>query len=294
MSFVARHELSRGRRLRQLMRFLAWQVGARVVPGPIAVTLVDDTMLLAQPGLRSATGVVYVGLPEFETMAFVLHALGRGDTLADVGANVGVFTLLATAVGGRVVAFEPDAEARSWLVRNVQLNGCTDRVQVIDAAVGRQCGSIRLTRGLDSMNRVVLPGSAAAADAPRTQDVPLVSLDATFAGKASPHLVKIDVEGFESEVIDGGERTLRDPAVAAVVMELVGEGRRYGADEREIAGRMESWGYQRCHYDPLGRALHVIADPSVRPGNVIFVRDPQTMNARLASAPRVRVMGREF
>ncbi len=71
LSFVLGHPLSRGRKLANLARFARWQIGARLVPGPIAIGFVNGAMLLAKPGLTGATGNVYVGLHEFADMGFV-------------------------------------------------------------------------------------------------------------------------------------------------------------------------------------------------------------------------------
>lgn len=78
LSFLLKRPLSQGRKLATLRRFVAWQIGARLVPGPVACPFANDTWLLARPGLSGATGNVYVGLHEFEDMAFVLHILQGG------------------------------------------------------------------------------------------------------------------------------------------------------------------------------------------------------------------------
>jgi hypothetical protein len=62
---------------------------------PVVVPFVGDTRLLVARGMRGATGNVYVGLHEFEEMAFALHALRPSSRFIDVGANVGSYTVLA-------------------------------------------------------------------------------------------------------------------------------------------------------------------------------------------------------
>ncbi len=61
-----------------LRRFAAWQIGARLVPGPVVCPFANGSWLLARPGMTGATGNVYVGLHEFADMAFVLHVLRGG------------------------------------------------------------------------------------------------------------------------------------------------------------------------------------------------------------------------
>ena len=56
LSFLLRHPLNRGRKLKTLRSFAAWQIGSRLVPGPVAVPFAGDAMLLAKPGMTAATG----------------------------------------------------------------------------------------------------------------------------------------------------------------------------------------------------------------------------------------------
>lgn len=84
LSFLLGHPLSQGRKLQTLRRYLVWQIGARLVPGPVACEFANGARLLVRPGMTGATGNVYVGLHEFEDMAFVLHFLRAGDLLEDI------------------------------------------------------------------------------------------------------------------------------------------------------------------------------------------------------------------
>ncbi len=60
--------------------------------------------------MTGATGNIYAGLHEFDDMAFFLHLLRPEDMFADVGSNIGSYTILASGVvGAKSVAFEPVA-----------------------------------------------------------------------------------------------------------------------------------------------------------------------------------------
>jgi hypothetical protein len=69
--FIVTHPLNSSRKLKSVWRFLPWQVGSRILPGPVAVDFVNGSRLLVKPGMTGATGSVYTGLHEFEDMAFV-------------------------------------------------------------------------------------------------------------------------------------------------------------------------------------------------------------------------------
>jgi FkbM family methyltransferase len=148
--------------------------------------------------------------PEFRSeLAGFARAATPGMVLVDVGAHLGFFTLAALHHGGptsRVVAVEPSASALSVLEANVRLAEADDRVTVIHAALGSHSGWLHaLTTGAGGLHQLVRP------DAPRadTVAVPVRRLDDLVADLGlTPTHVKIDVEGFEGDVIEGGRACL--------------------------------------------------------------------------------------
>ena len=138
----------------------------------------------------------------------VMREVRAGDHVVEVGASIGLYALaFAGRVGpeGHVTAFEPDPESASALEANVGVNGWRDRVTVISAAVGQRGGQVRFAaaRGLES--RIEMR--------PEVRDgvitVPLVGLDEALAGRRID-LIKIDVEGFEQQVLQGARTILTE------------------------------------------------------------------------------------
>ncbi len=138
----------------------------------------------------------------------VMRAVEAGDHVAEVGASMGLYALaFAGRVGaaGRVTAFEPDPESASALEANVGVNGWRDRITVIRAAVGQNSGQVRFAaaRGLESRIETRPDGRGGAIT------VPMVTLDDALAGRRID-VIKIDVEGFEQQVLLGGKTILTD------------------------------------------------------------------------------------
>jgi FkbM family methyltransferase len=281
--FIARHPLNRHEPWHALWRFASWQIAARLGGGPIAVPFVENTRLLVARGMHGATGNVYCGLHEFEDMAFVLHALRREELFVDIGANVGSYSVLAAGVvGAPVLAFEPAPRAYAALMDNLRLNGLESCVEARRQGVGAQQGTLRFTAGLDTVNHVVstTEGTSAAIE------VPIVTLDATLES-ARPCMIKVDVEGYETAVVAGAQRTLHSPGVAAVLMELNGSGACYGFDEQRLHRSMLDLGFLAARYDPLTRRLYPHEHGAS--SNRLYVRDVAALQARIAAAPRRRV-----
>lgn len=124
-----------------------------------------------------------------------------GDTVVDVGANVGYYTVLAARLvgpAGKVYAFEPDPQCVALLRKSVEVNGLTDRVVIEQKAVSNKPGTLRLYLSNENMGDHRTTGEADR----KWIEVETVTLDAYFVDK-TVNVVKIDVQGFESLVFDG-------------------------------------------------------------------------------------------
>ena len=278
------HPLSSRNRLEAVKRWLRWQVGSRILPGSAIVPYAGGAVLVVRPGLVGATGNIYLGLHEFEDMSFVLHCLREGDRFADIGANVGTYTVLASAVrGAESLAIEPVPGTFAHLVDNLRVNGIEARVRALQVGIAGRQGVLRFTRSQDAMNHV------ARDDESDVTAVPVRTLD-EVVGERVPLVMKIDVEGFETEVIAGGGRTLQDPELRALIIELNGSGVRYGFDETALRRRIEAAGFRPHAYEPFTRRLTAI-DPEGRSGNTLYLRDVPTIERRVREASPVQVLG---
>jgi FkbM family methyltransferase len=146
----------------------------------------------------------------------------NGDIL-DVGANIGyTASLFARAVTAphRVHAFEPEERNFRWLEHAIQRAELDDRIVAHRAAVGAHEGTIDLWHnpGHHADHRIATDEQRATAAA--IQQVPITSLDAHVARAGWPPVafVKIDVQGFEPEVLRGmGEVIARNPKLHVAV-----------------------------------------------------------------------------
>jgi FkbM family methyltransferase len=275
--FVLSHPLIRTNKLAALGRYFRWQIGARLVPGAVLVPFVDKTMLCIRPGMTGATCNIYTGLHEFEDMAFVLHLLREDDLFVDVGANVGSYTILAGgAVGARCITIEPIGTTFHLCEGNINLNRIDERVNALNIGIGKENGVLRFTAGLDTVNHVL-------ADSETTQnvvEVPIKSLNELLEFQ-EPALIKIDVEGFESNVIAGADKVLSRSSLLAVIMELNGSGERYGFDEKILHNKMLSFGFQSYTYSPFERQMVTLNGMKSSSGNTLYIKNFDEVSSRI-------------
>jgi len=141
---------------------------------------------------------------------FLKRKIKPGDVIIDVGAHVGIVTMImARWVGesGHIHAFEPNPVAREALNDHLQLNELADRVTVNSCALGDRIGRTTFysvgTSGISSLSDAYVDETAVQIE------VPIETLDSYCRSmNIKPTLIKIDVEGFEFSVLNGARKTL--------------------------------------------------------------------------------------
>ena len=215
-------------------------------------------------------------------LRFYSSFVKRGDLVFDVGANIG--TRLATFVdlGARVVAFEPQTLCFAALRRRFESN---KRVQVVHAGLGQSegTGTIRLCENdsLSSMSEAWVRGVKSSRrfgtlQWGRSEEVSMTTLDRAIERYGMPAYCKIDVEGYELNVIRGLSKAI--PCLSFEFnMELM-------SDAEEIVDRLTAIGayeFNYCVGEPARLELVDWASPgsmtstlgTVRSGHVdVFAR----------------------
>lgn len=186
------------------------------------------------------------GVPETyepELWKALMAEVRHGDTVADVGAFIGLYTVaLAKRVGaeGRVHAFEPDRASYGRLCQHIRMNGLSDRVRAYPSAVGAERTLLHFTGDRGSESTVA---TSASPDAGRVE---AVCLDSVFV-KEPVHLLKIDVEGYELHVIRGAAGLLNDAdrAPRALFVEVhPASWEQFGVTDRALLESLWQVGYK--------------------------------------------------
>jgi FkbM family methyltransferase len=176
--------------------------------------------------------------------------LFRGGHIVDVGANIGYNAVLfarALAPGFRVFAFEPDADNFALLARTTA--GLP--VDATAAAVGAVDGEVELWQNRDHhADHRVVTAAWKAAHPEATVRVPVVRLDTALAGKGPIAFVKIDVQGYEPQVLAGMTRVVADHPDIVVALEVAPDGlRELGHDPARVFDALPGFRRHVLHKD---------------------------------------------
>ena len=287
LKYIWHHPFAGKHRSKAIGAYLRWQLLSRCLrDGAAIMPFTGKTKLYIVPNLHGATGNIYLGLHEFQEMSFLLHFLRPEDLFFDIGANVGSYTVLAAGhCGARTITCEPVDSTYRVLSKNVALNEIVGLVQTKKIAVGEQEGSVSITEGLDAKNHVVESRDASHG---ATVEVPVTTLD-LLASDAAPRLIKIDVEGYESFVFRGGDITLANEALEAIIVELSPD------TLEESHERLMSHGFAPYRYKPFSRTLESRDSPTTS-DNLIYVRGSRldSVRQRLTKASPVDLRWQSF
>ncbi len=134
--------------------------------------------------------------------------LKKGMIVADVGANIGLYSIVAAqAIGksGKVHSFEPEPSNYALLVRNMELNKCIN-IDPQQKAVARKKGKLKLYMEEGSIGTHSLLAKNYGNQ--KTVDVDVICLDDFFKNKPMPDIMKLDVEGLELDVMLGAKKVI--------------------------------------------------------------------------------------
>jgi FkbM family methyltransferase len=193
---------------------------------------------------------------------FIARTVRRGDTVVDVGANCGYYSLLmADLVGpeGRLHAVEPNPAMAALLARSLSLNGFAERTEICRAALGAVDGGTAtlFVPEHEPKNAAIVAGRPEAPG--RACEVPVKTLDALVGPDTRVGFIKVDAEGAEEAIVAGMPRLL----AARTPMVLEFNAARY-ADPGAFLGRLtDAYGALR-HVGYAGLSEPVAPEPVLK------------------------------
>ena len=282
IKYIWKHPLVKDERLSAFVRYFYFHLSTRIKNQERIIPFIQNTKINLCRDLEGTATNYFTYLSDFNEMMFLLHILNPNDVFVDIGSNVGVWTLLASGVVGcKTIALEPAPETYKKLESHIILNDIGGKVNCSNIAVGAKDGFINISNGRGALNRVLLKDEKGI----QVIQKPLDSI----VDNLIPSLIKIDVEGFENEVIKGGKEILLNPKLEGIIIELNGSSIKYGSSNDEIHSKICEFGFHPIKYDPFKRDIIMLNQYNLQSHNTIYIREINKIKKLLIDAPNYQI-----
>ena len=274
-----------GHRVQALVRAAKWFQVRHQIPAPEAPVLLPvfdrqrtypcyaDSIIAKHVMYRSEWF-------DWDMLHFLRDYLQPGDHFLDVGANIGLHTLLAStrldpAKGGHITCIEPEPRNLTRLRHTLSLNHLSESVTVHPVAASDTEGTVTLTdhdafarirpvaEGAD-LGHFEAEGADLGSSNPQSEirnprsspPVPAIPLDKLLSGSETIHACKIDVEGAEWQVLQGATHLIKSGRLPCLILEFCGHLDRYGKTDTGFLDWLRTQGYlHHGVYDHTSRVL---------------------------------------
>lgn len=238
---ILNHPLNK-RRFLTFFKILWWKVNQLFFHLPAIIKIQDNIQCICYPESSYGGTIVYSTLPEYPEMVLLLNYLKPSSIFFDIGANMGMYSLLAASkiTKGKIYAFEPNPKILDILYQNIKLNSLEKNIEVVEKVVSDKNGS-----EMFSIQHVSEYSHISYKSASGDLSIPSVKLDNFCKNERVPFIdmIKIDVEGAEIKVLKGLERYLKNKRVELLIVELSGDSYLYGSRHQETINYLNNLEY---------------------------------------------------
>jgi len=193
-----------------------------------------------------------------------LDKISEGDIVIDVGANIGYFSLLAAKkIGptGKIIAVEPLEQANNWLKKNFQINNF-ENCEVLEVAIGDKQGIMKMYKKSKSSEMAIMDPGISKTNLLVSGEIEIDTLDNIISKKKIDrvNLLKIDVEGFEYEMLLGCKESFKEKKIQNIICEVHGKYlKNRGIDEQKIYLLLEENGFKIKEINIQTETKHILA-----------------------------------
>ncbi|MCJ8280241.1 MAG: FkbM family methyltransferase [Rivularia sp. ALOHA_DT_140] len=145
IKYIWSHPNNKTEKFQSIFKFIGWQFYKRLFNRYIDIQLIPEVKIRCYPDSHSASAALYCGLYDYDEMNFLLRYLRDSDSFLDIGANVGIYTLLAASKikSGLIYSFEALPKNVVRLKENLELNQL-QQIKTYSLAISDSTGSITL------------------------------------------------------------------------------------------------------------------------------------------------------
>lgn len=269
LEYIWLHPNCKQQKIRSILRFFGWQFYKRLTKKNLDIILTNQVKIRCHPDSRAAATVLYCGLYDYHEMNFLLRYLRTEDSFLDIGANIGVYTLLAAAKihTGTIHSFEALPKNYKRLQENLKLNQF-NQVKTYELAISESTGKVALNLAEgDSMPFITKTATK------NTITVPTNTLDNLLQDQSLTNLTlaKMDIEGAEILALKGAISLLKQQRPHVWILEINDTVNYFGHQKQDIVDLLNSYGYELYSYNADTNQLSPITLEQQEGNNVLAI-----------------------
>ena len=262
---VLNHPLNRNTKFKTFFILLWWKINQLFFKIPAIIEIAPNRKCICKPESSFGSLIVYTNRPEYLEMRLTELLLNTDSTFLDVGAGIGDFSLIASSkiTTGKIFAFEPSEEPLSTLMENIAINFLEKKIKVIDEVASNKVGTIKFNEESVSEVSHIETGENGVVKKTTTLDKVIENNKLTTVD-----LIKIDVEGAESLVIEGLEKSFESKLIKALIIELNSNASQFNSSKVKLVKKLVKHNFK----------IYVINDESLTKFNPDNIDEDKTIN----------------
>lgn len=273
LNYIWHHPNSQEHKLQSISKFIGWQFYKRVTNKAVDIELVDNVKLRCHPDSYSAASVLYCGLYDYNEMNFLLRYLRPSDSFLDIGANIGVYTILAASKikQGSIHSFEVLPKNYQRLLENIELNHFS-QIKPYQIAISDRPGKVSLNL-VDGDSMAFISENSAE----KSFSVEANTIDNLLATENTDSLTlaKIDIEGAELLALKGASKLLKSKRPKVWIMEINSTISNFSHGKDDVVSLLKASEYSLYKYDAKQNCLYSIEIENHYDNNVLAIADSE-------------------
>ena len=259
-----------------LIKYIYINLKIRFYNKPIKIKWLNNLRYYLSLGDSGIIGNYYFFINDYQESIFLIHYLTDKDLFIDVGSNHGHYTMISSGIcDSKSISIEPVKKTFDRLKINIELNKLKN-VRLHNIGISDSESELFISNNMGAMNRII---NKVLDD--NCELIQVSTLDKLLTLEKNISVIKIDVEGYEKQVILGGKETLKNPSLNIIIIELNDSNLQYDYNENEIISILKENGVSPYKYIYPENILVPLEKKNFDSFNTIFIRNINFVKNRI-------------
>ena len=288
--------IARKHKFRVIFNILILQIKKNFSKNPFVFKTCTNTFAYVHKNIDTSgvSGLFYTGLIEASEIMCAWHLVRQNDIFFDIGANQGSWGLVLCAKKIYCHEFEPSSETFQSLKKQISFNkDFKDYLLPHKLAVSNKNGTVQFTVGRGPNNHIRSDSSLKTLKS-SYEKVKVSTLDSLAEKYGYPNIIKIDTEGFSSEVLEKGIKVLKHKCLKALFIETF---RKYAIRTEkfiEMERMLAYYGFSPYFFDISKRTLTLINNPNEGEQDTIYLRNNEENLSLIKESKPLKIFNKYY